>query len=292
MPLLHRQRSGWLVAAAAGLAVSQVSWTAPEKPAATSTSRALIVVGLPGDAENEALFTSLVGQYRDWLTKSLAFDPAEVRVLFGRGSKPEPAKGPATRAALEREVAEVREVLRPEDRLWVFFLGHGNSDGEEAFFHLAGRDVSAAQLGKLFAGIPCREQVFWMTHSASGWFLRPLSAKGRIVITATTADDEYNETEFPEALAAVVKRPADRLDTNGDGKVSVLELFRHTVAEVEARFAANQRAPTEHALLDDTGDGAGTEKPLAEGEKAEKPSADGRLAARTFLPFRTARPKD
>jgi hypothetical protein len=279
-------------AVAIGAVLAAVSAALPDNLPAAGKSRALIVVGLPGDAEHETLFASLAGQYRDWLTKTLDFEPPEVRVLFGKDGKPDLAKGSATRATLEREAADLREALKPEDRLWVFFLGHGNRDGDQAFFHLAGRDVSAAQLGKLFADIHCREQVFWMTNSASGWFLRPLSAKGRVVITATAADDEFNETEFPEALAAVVKRPAARLDADRDGKVSLLELFRHTAAEVEARFASDQRAPTEHALLDDNGDGAGAEKPLAEGEKAEKPSPDGRLAARTFLPFHGARRKD
>ena len=98
------------------------------------------------------------------------------------------------------------------------------------------QDLRDDQLGKLFAGIACREQVFWVTTSASGWFLRSLSAKGRIVITATAADEEFNETEFPEALADVSRLPVERLDDNKDGKVSVLELYRHTVAEVEKRI--------------------------------------------------------
>jgi hypothetical protein len=255
-------------------------------PPAPGTSRALIVVGLPGDADYENLFAALAGQYRDWLTRTLDFEPAEVRVLFGKAGKPGLARGPATRDALEREVGELKERLRPEDRLWVFFLGHANRDGDQAFLHLPGPDVTAARLGKLFGSLACREQVFWVTTSASGWFLRALSARGRVVITATAADDEYNETEFPEALAAVVRRPRARLDTDRDGKVSLLELYRHAVAEVQARFDADKRVPTEHALLDDNGDGVGTEEPLTGEPKAARPGADGRRASRTFLPFR------
>ena len=58
--------------------------------------------------------------------------------------------------------------------------------------------MPAEELGKLFAGLHCKEQVFWLTAPASGWMLRSFTAKGRIVISATLADDEYNETEFPE----------------------------------------------------------------------------------------------
>ncbi|HJT76877.1 MAG TPA: hypothetical protein VJ739_06705, partial [Gemmataceae bacterium] len=155
-----------------------------------------------------------------------------------------------------------------------------------ARFHLAGPDLRDDELGKLFAGVACREQVFWVTGSAAGWFLRPLSAKGRVIIAATAADQEYNETEFPEALAAVSKLPPEKLDANRDGKVSVLEVYRRTVAEVEARFAADKRLPTEHAQLDDNGDGQGTEAPVAAGEPDKKPTADGARAARTFLPYK------
>jgi hypothetical protein len=116
--------------------------------------------------------------------------------------------------------------------------------------------------------------------------LRSFSAKGRIVISATLADDEYNETEFPYALASVVKRPAAELDSNKDGKVSVLELYDHTVAEVSARFAKDKRAPTEHAQLDDNGDGAGTAQPSGRLERDKKAIPDGVLAAVTYVPFK------
>jgi hypothetical protein len=252
-----------------------------EAPAKAGTSRALILAGLPGDAEHEEQFATVAGQWRTWLTETLGFPPDEVRVLFGKNGKEGLAKGPATGPAVTKEIADLKRVLQPEDRLWVFFLGHGNYDGEQAYFHLSGRDLSAPQLGALFKGLPCREQVFWMTTSASGWFLKSLSAKGRIVITATLADDEYNDTEFPQALATVSKRPL----AEGDGKVSMLDLYRLTVAEVNARFAADERLPTEHAQLDDNGDGVGTEEPMVEGNpEGKKPTGDGALAAKTFLP--------
>ena len=126
-----------------------------------------------------------------------------------------------------------------------------------------------------------------MTTSASGWFLKSLSAKGRIVITASLPEDEFNETEFPEALANAAKLPLDQLDENKDGKVSILELYRRVLTEVTALFEADSRIATEHALLDDNGDGTGTEEPVVAGEKStKKPTADGALAAKTFLPLK------
>jgi hypothetical protein len=279
-----------LLLAGAALAVSVAGATpsspADEPAADGGASRALVVVGLPGDAEHEKAFDGIARRWRDWLVDGLGFRSEDVRVLFGRGGKEGLAQGPATRKDVEREVARLKEALRPNDRLWVFFLGHGDYDGERASFHLPGPDLRGVELGKLFAEVKCREQVFWMTMSASGWFVRPLSAKGRIVIAATAADAEYNETEFPQALADVSKLLAEKLDENKDGKVSVLEVYRRTVREVEARFAADKRVPTEHAQLDDNGDGVGTEAPVVEAGDGKKPTADGALAAKTFLPLR------
>jgi hypothetical protein len=252
---------------------------------------ALILVGLPGDAEHETLFASVAEQWRDWLTGPLGFAPGDVHVLFGRSGKDGLAQGPSDRAAIEHAVADLRSALGRDDRLWVFFLGHGDHDGEHARFHTPGRDLREDDLGKLFAGVACHEQVFWMTTSASGWFVKALSARGRIVIAATAADEEFNETEFPEALAAVAKLPPKELDANKDGKVSVLEVYRRTVAEVEARFAADKRAPTEHAQLDDNGDGRGTEAPVVDGESGMKSTLDGPLAAHTYLPL-NPKPRD
>src|SRR5262245_56429477 len=53
-------------------------------------SRALIIVGLPGDAEHEKLFADTASKWRDWLTNSLDF---EVAVLFGRSGRPQLATG-------------------------------------------------------------------------------------------------------------------------------------------------------------------------------------------------------
>lgn len=245
---------------------------------AAAKNRALLIVGLPGDEEHEKIFADTAQQWRDWLSDSLDF---EVTVLFGRSGKPPLVNAPATRAAIESALADLKKSLRADDRLWVFFLGHGDDDGERASFHLPGSDLQSDDLGKLFAGIPCKEQVFWLTHSASHRFLKSLSAKGRIVIAAT-GDEEPNETEFPQALATVI----GKLRANNGEKVSILELYRRTVVEVEARFAADKRVPTEHAQLDDNGDGAGTEQPVIGPDGDKKPTADGPLAARTFLPFR------
>jgi hypothetical protein len=257
----------------------------PKETLAKPKGQVLILVSLPGDEEHEKLFPAIVKQWRDWLTGKMGFDAAEIHVLFGDKAQDEISSSPITREAIEKETARLKETLQPTDRLWVFFLGHANFDGEHAWLHLPGPDINEDDLGKLFAGLKCQEQIFWLTTSESGRFIKSFSAKGRIVISATRPAGEDNETEFPQALSTVAIRPVEELDIDKDGKISALELYYRVFVEVQARYAADKRVPTEHSLLDDNGDGVGTERPLASEQEKNNPTADGNLAHATILPY-------
>jgi hypothetical protein len=264
-----------------------------KEPTLESKDQALILMGLPGDGEHEQLFADTARQWRDWLTGTLGFKPSAVHVLSGGTAKSGVPQRPATRATIQKEAARLKESLRPGDRFWVFFLGHANYDGEHGWFHLPGPDLRDDEIGKLFAGLSCREQVFWITTAESGRFVKYLSAKGRIVIAATRANSEDNETEFPHALSSVIARPLAALDVNRDGKLSLLELYYRVMAEVRARYAVDKRLSTEHSQLDDNGDGAGTERPLVpEPGKKIGPNDDGMLSLVTILPYRSPPPKE
>ena len=251
-----------------------------ERTARAATGRALIVVGLPGDAEHEASFRSTALQWRDWLTGPLGFPADRVRVLSGGPTGPRSGDAPATRESIAREVESLRKELAPGDRLWVFVLGHANVEDGHAYLHLPGPDLREDEFGALFRGLVAGEQVFWMTTAASGRFLQSLSSPGRIVVAATEREGEINETEFPLALAEVSRFPIGKLDLDGDHRVSVREVFDATVSAVNAKFAADSRLPTEHAQLDDDGDGVGTELVPTPGPI----KSDGALASKTFLP--------
>jgi hypothetical protein len=245
---------------------------------------AVILVGLPGDEAHATQFRETADAWQSWLTKSLDV-PAE-RVLRWPAHD-----GPAlTAESIRLGFAELRRTLKPADRLWLFTLGHGNYDGKQAWFHVAGKDPSADDFGRWLGELKCREQVLWLTQQNSGWFVKPLSRPGRIVIAATAADDESNETEFPHALATVLQSPLEKLDMDEDGKVSVAELFAATTREVTRRFQNDKRLPTEHAQLDDNGDGQGTEdlfpKPADDGSTKPNAKIDGALAKKTLLPLR------
>ena len=110
--------------------------------------------------------------------------------------------------------------------------------------------------------------------SSSGPFIKALSGPGRIVITATASGREFHATLFGEYfVAAFADAGADR---DKDERVSILEAFDYARREVRRAFESDKRILTEHALLDDNGDGDGSRAPGAL-------EADGALASRVFL---------
>jgi hypothetical protein len=267
----------------------------------TGTRRALIICGLPGDDEHRKLFAATVEKLHKALTERYGFPGAEVLVRFG--TLKQPGDGPAlagasglsNREGIAADVDEMRKRLGPDDTLWVIVVGHSHYDGRHSYLNIPGPDLDERAFARLFEALKARDQVFYITTAASGFYLKPLAAAGRIVITATEADQEVNETLFPHALADVLAVPSEGIDHDKDGKISVFELYLAVVADVMKRYVADENLPTEHAKLDDNGDGHGSE--LQEsylppelggraGQKAEPklgPKDDGALASKTYV---------
>jgi hypothetical protein len=259
---------------------------------------ALILCGHPGDAEHVESFTETVRKLGEGLTKTVGIPSERQYVLFGadRPKDLSGATGPATREAVIAKIAEARKAVGPEDGLWVVCLGHCHHDGRQAWWNLPGPDISAAEFGKLFADLACREQVFVMTTSLSGYFLAPLSRRDRVVITATEADAETNETTFPGVFAQFLVGGLNRADhdVDKDGKLSLFDLYVVMAKEIAQNYAGAEQLATEHQQLDDDGDGVGHEPQNAylpeeqggtpPGKKSNRPRPrDGLLAARILL---------
>ena len=255
-----------------------------------------IVVGLPGDRPHQIQFGALIDQWSDWLASGLGVPPDNLTVLSAAPLSNAPLKGvgeqlPADAKSVTEHLQQLAAELDEEDSLWVFFLGHANHDGQRALFHLPGPDLSATEYGKILKPLRCREQVIWLTMGSSGWFLKPLSREGRLVVAATLTDAEPNETEFPHALADVMQQNSTELDENHDEQISLMEFLSAVVTRVNQRYKDDERAPTEHAQLDDDGNGRGTEieklmkRDAAVEETPGTPKLDGLIATQLMLPL-------
>jgi hypothetical protein len=138
------------------------------------------------------------------------------------------------------------------DPFWLVLLGHGSAQGKSPKFNLEGPDLSAEELARNLARLR-RPVIVVAGFSCSGAFLKPLAAPGRIVLAATRTGAEENWTRFPRFFAAALA--GLDADANGDMQVSVFEAWQHATQAAEASYKDQGRLTTEHAALDDLGDG-------------------------------------
>jgi hypothetical protein len=230
---------------------------------------AVIINGASGEESYSKQFAQWTTQLRTALTGRFGFAEDRIKLLSET-----PAAGGlrATAEEVKRTFAALRGELNSDSAVLIFLIGHGSFDGREAKFNLVGPDLSAADYNNLFSALPTRRLVIFNMASASGEFIKPLSAKGRIVITATRNGQEQNATRFTEFFIAAIG--ASDADIDQDGHISVLETFIYANRLTGEFYGKAGRLATEHALLEDNGDGVGHDKAEA---------GDGLLARATYL---------
>ncbi len=236
-------------------------------PVANSgAKRALLICGLSGGADRHKAFAETVTKVHTVLIAKLGFAATDVEVLFGDEStdadaEPIRSAGRATREELEKRAQLLREKLRPEDALWVIVFGHTHYDGKNSWLNLPGPDMHQIEFAKLFAELPAGQQVFIVTTPTSGFFIKPLSFHNRVVITATEADWETNETEFAGEFARILSSPPaeKELDVDQDGQITLFDLYITVARDLAQSYRDRELLATEHPLLDDNADGRGTE---------------------------------
>jgi hypothetical protein len=180
----------------------------------------------------------------------------------------------------KESLTAVRQALQNEPKdspaeLWLVLLGHGNPESGDAKFNLTGDDLSATELATLLQPFT-RPVVVIAAFSSSGGFLAPLSAAGRVIVTATKSGSERNYARFGAYLSEAIADPAADLDK--DGQTSLLEAWLSSAASVAKFYESEGRLATEHSLLDDNGDGKGTPADWFRGVRVVKKAKDNTVA--------------
>jgi hypothetical protein len=216
----------------------------------------LVVTGLSGEPQYKAVFAKLGGALVDaartqWGVADssviyLAEDPAIDRTrMTGRGTK----------EAIQTALTGLAARVRPNDVVVVVLIGHGSQQGEVPQLNLPGPDLTATDLGLSLGEFREQTVVVVNTASASGGFVPVLSGPRRIVITATKSGFERNATMFGEMF--VKGLASAEADADKNERVSVAEAFSYARREVVRAYETGKRLLTEHAQLDDNGDGKG-----------------------------------
>lgn len=225
---------------------------AAEKPSV------VVVTGAPGTEEYGQEFAKWADQWKAAAKKA----KATFRQV-GKATKGNPKD-------------DFRQMLAKESKksqqpLWVVLLGHGTYAGKQAKFNLNGPDLEAGELAEWLKGFE-RPLVIVNCSSSSSPFLNALRAKGRVVITATRSGVERNYCRLGGFLATAIGDSTADLDK--DGQTSLLEAWLIAARRTAAFYEEEGRLATEHSLLDDNGDGKGTQSDWFRGLQVTKKSAE------------------
>jgi hypothetical protein len=178
----------------------------------------------------------------------------------------------------KQSLVHLRQILGAEPKdataaLWLVLLGHGSFDGRDAKFNLPGDDLAASEVADLLKPFH-RPVVVICSFSASGAFLKPLSAPGRVIVTATKSGAENNFSRFGGYLSESIADPSADIDK--DGQTSLLEAWLAAARRVADFYKNEGRLATEHSLLDDNGDGLGSPPDWFQGVRVVKKAGDHR----------------
>jgi hypothetical protein len=215
------------------------------------------------------------------LTNQLGFSDKNVSLLTevtamgaedGSHNSDAPRSKRSTAEEVRNAFASIKSAANADSLVVIVLIGHGSFDNQQAKFNLVGPDLSAKDYATLINTLPNKRVVFVNCSSSSGEFIKPLSAAGRIVITATRSGNEQNATVFAEHFIAGLTDGAADADKNG--RISVLEAFNYAIKVTADWYKEKNRLATEHALIDDNGDGVGHE---------EATGGDGNLAKIVYL---------
>ena len=260
------------------LVVVLVSMSNPAIEAQTNQTHLLVITGLGGDPD----YTQ---QFHEWAMTLIGAAenrynvPPEGITYLGEKPNldPEAIADRSTRENVESAIQTISDRASSGDHVVIVLFGHG-SFTDAARINLPRQDLSAEDFATLLEKLNGQQVTFVNTASASGPFVETLSAQGRTVMTATRTGGERNASVFGGYFVAAFAGGEDDADQNRDRRVSMLEAFSYARARVVQSYEADGLLATEHALLDDNGDGEGTDEP----DPLSGDNPDG-LVARTLF---------
>ena len=277
LPCTRRRAGKWRLAVRLSILLFAITiacpvWTLAERP---PSRYAVVISGASGGGE-------YADRFWEWSSKLVATlkDPLQLprENLFFLAEDPERDPSLVTARAVKSDlmqlVGELESRVRPDDLLFLLLLGHGNFDGSDYRYNLRGPDLTGAELSAILDRFPAQRIVLVCTTPASGALIPRLSRGNRVILTATKNGHEGNETVFARFFVESLHGP--EADTDKSRHVSLLEAYSYTHRKVKEWYAEKNRLATEHARLDDNGDGVGTALPDAG-------SGEGLLAGQVTL---------
>ncbi|MGB0578294.1 MAG: hypothetical protein ACPGVU_01205 [Limisphaerales bacterium] len=220
------------------------------------------VIGAAGERQYGEIFANWAMRVKD-----AAKTAGAEFTLIGVGELGEKKDGELLKESLTSLKSESQQ------ELWLVLIGHGTYNGREAKFNLRGPDVTAKQIDEWLKPLK-RPVAIINCASSSGPFLDRLKGRDRVIISATKSGGEQNFARFGDFFTDALSDMSADLDK--DEQVSLLEMFITASKGAYGHYDNIGKLATEHALIDDNGDGLGSRAEWFRGVRATKRASNGK----------------
>ncbi len=246
------------------------------KPTKTKNMYALIICGINKDSNERLSKLKSMKNLQSFFLNNAKIKPDRLNVLVT--DKSFNVKGSKTSNAenLRKTIENLAATVQPEDRFIFYYIGQANVVAGKLRLNLPGEDITHEQLAEWINLIKASSTLLVLDCPGAGMAVKSLTGKDRIIIGACTAEQHYS-TRFSEYF--VPSLLDSKSDTDGDGKISVLEAFTLASKQLDDWYFNQLFLRTEIPILEDNSDGFPSQQPW----RYKKGSRDGREASKFFL---------
>ena len=246
------------------------------KPTERQRTYVLIMSGINKDPREQLAKDKAVMNLRKFFLDDVKVESKRLTVLVESSSSARKGSKNSTAENLRNTMTGLAEAIKPTDRFIFYYVGQANIVVETVRLNLPGKDITHNHLADWMNKIKASSILIVLDCPGAGLAAKAMSGKGRIVLCGSKSDQRYS-TRFSEYfIPALVD---DKSDTDGDGKVSLLEAFTLVARQLDDFYLEQRLLKTETPLLEDNGDGVPSEQPWQYAQHKK----DGLAASKFFL---------
>jgi len=236
----------------------------------------LVVGGISKEPQDKIATTKAITELQKLLRSNPEVKGGTFSVLATDGLPAESISGTSTAENIQTTIKTIGTAAGADDRFIFYYIGQANIAAQKLRFNLPGADITHKRLAQWIKQIKCASKLIVLDCPGSGLAAKALSKRGTVLICSSTDEQKYRTRLSEYFLPALADGESD---TNGDGKVSVLEAFTAASRRIDDWFRRNKLLTTETPVLEDNGDGRVSKEPW----RYKLDGADGAVAAEFFL---------
>jgi hypothetical protein len=218
----------------------------------------------------------IVMNLRRFFLSDAKLKPEHVSILAADSSALREGTRTSTADNLRQTLATFAAKIQPTDRFVFYYTGQANTVAGKLRLNLPGEDITHQSLAECINQIKTSSMMIVLDCPGAGLAAKTITGKGRIIVCGCEAGQHYS-TKFGEYFVPALTDPNS--NTDGDGRVSVLEAFTLACKQLEDWYRRRNLLKTETPVLEDNADGVPSPQPW----RYESDKEDGLLASKFFL---------